>query len=78
MIQPAFDWGEPIPAEWSGAREAFHCRLPADLIRRLREQARRDGVTVSVLAARLLEAGLHADHEHDPLEEALRAHAGVG
>ena len=52
------DWGEPRPADWMGPGETLSARLPPDLVREVRERSRSQGVSVSVMVHRLLEAGL--------------------
>ena len=59
MAQRAVDWGTPRPAdEWSGPRERVVTRLPADVAQALRERARSEGVSLSVLAGRLIAASM--------------------
>lgn len=52
------EWGEPRAAEWVGPRETLTTRLPAHLAQTVREHARVQGESVSVVMARLLETAL--------------------
>ena len=52
------EWGEPQPAEWAGPRETLTARLPVDLAREVRERARVEGISVSMLIHRLVMAGM--------------------
>ena len=52
------EWGDPRPADWRGPRESLSTRLPPDLVRQIRVRARSQGVSVSFMVQRLLEAGL--------------------
>jgi hypothetical protein len=52
------DWGDPRPAEWPGPRETLTACLPAHLARTVRDRARSEGESVSVVMARLLENAL--------------------
>lgn len=58
------DWGDPRPAEWTGPRETLSARLPVAMVRAVRDQARAEGVTVSILLHRLLDAAMN--HRHIP------------
>ena len=59
-MRASLDWGEPQPADWRGPREPLSARLPPDLVRQVRVRARSQGVSVSLMVQRLLEAGLRA------------------
>ena len=59
-MRASLDWGEPRPADWGGPREPLSTRLPPDLVRRIRVRARSQGISVSMMVQRLLEAGLEA------------------
>jgi hypothetical protein len=51
-------WGDPRPAISQGPREHLSTRLPPDLIQEIRERSRSQGVSVSELVQRLIEAGI--------------------
>ena len=57
-LRAVVDWGDPRPPEWGGPREPLSTRLPPDLVREVRVRAREQGISVSVLVERMLEAGL--------------------
>ena len=52
------DWGDPRPAEWRGPAEPLSVRLPPVLIQELRDRARSQGISVSQMVQRFIEAGL--------------------
>jgi hypothetical protein len=52
------DWGDPRPAEWRGPVEPLKIRIPPVLVQELRDRARSQGIGVSQMVQRLLEAGL--------------------
>jgi hypothetical protein len=65
MTDRAIDWGSPRPAaEWVAARERLVARVPVEVARALRERARVEGVSLSVLVGRLLSASLDMPCEH--------------
>ena len=57
-VRAYVDWGEPRPAEWVGPRETMTARLPASVAEAVRDRARTQGVSVSVMMTRLLESAL--------------------
>ena len=57
-LQACVEWGGPRPADWTGPRETLSTRLPPDMVRQVRECARAQGVSVSAMVHRLLEASL--------------------
>jgi hypothetical protein len=57
-VRAYVDWGEPRPAEWVGPRETLTARLPASIAEAVRDRARNQGVSVSVMVTRLLESAL--------------------
>lgn len=57
-LQACVEWGGPRPADWAGPRETLTTRLPPDMVRHVRECARAQGVSVSAMVHRLLEASL--------------------
>ena len=64
MTDRAIDWGTPRPAaEWAAARERLVARVPVEVARALRERARVEGVSLSVLVGRLLAASVDMPHE---------------
>ena len=58
VLQACVEWGSPRPADWTGPRETLSTRLPPDMVRQVRECARAQGVSVSAMVHRLLEASL--------------------
>lgn len=52
------DWGDPRPAEWPGPRETVTTCLPSQLAQTVRDRARAEGESLSVVVARLLETAL--------------------
>jgi hypothetical protein len=58
-LRARIEWGDPRPAEWRGPCEPLNARLPPDLVRQVRVCARSQGLSVSQMVERLLEAGLH-------------------
>ncbi len=64
MTDRAIDWGSPRPAaEWVAARERLVARVPLEVARALRERARAEGVSLSVLVGRLLAAAIDMPFE---------------
>jgi len=57
-MRACVEWGDPRPADWRGPGEPLSARLPPDLVREVRARARSQGVSVSLMVLRLLEAGL--------------------
>ncbi|MBU1226335.1 MAG: BrnA antitoxin family protein [Actinobacteria bacterium] len=57
-MRARIEWGDPRPPEWRGPCEPLSARLPPDLVRQVRVRARAQGVSVSQMVQRLLEAGL--------------------
>ena len=57
-LRACVEWGGPRPADWTGPRETLSTRLPPDMVRQVRECARAQGVSVSAMVHRLLEASL--------------------
>jgi len=58
VLQACVEWGGPRPADWAGPQETLSTRLPPDMVRRVRECARAQGISVSAMVHRLLEASL--------------------
>lgn len=59
------DWGHPAPSDWITPSERLDMRLPVELVRHLRRQARVEGVSLSELVQRILVRAVEVD---DPVE----------
>ncbi|MCJ7726806.1 MAG: BrnA antitoxin family protein [Acidimicrobiia bacterium] len=57
-MRARIDWGDPRPAEWRGPGEPISLRLPPPLAHEIRDRARSQGISVSMMVQRILEAGL--------------------